>query len=422
MARTAINDNGTWRYEGFQTVDPTPPPTPGRETLKTIQGGHEQRWPSYANTLLKRPIYACKQCHPSPAGRAVWRSGVTTFINDWKADPWVPRLSILHGLLMDTETISQQLAGAYDAEYEWLADKIKNEVFDHPTKGIGRTHPITGNVIRGCDLFGWDIVHEMNIAKSPYSTIPDAAHPDASPLNTARMARHAIDVLRAQQPSFESSPVNRPLIIWCPAQSASADSAIDSYLGDDYVDVIAMDVYAGGVNTNIGPWDSTAQHNASWQRTLSGYTLSLNGFFTPFADAVQSNAIVARCNSSAHPGEADLNGGRHEAKPMGFIEFGMIAVDRQPAGGDGVIDGGTGDNTVTMTGFLDYVQQQCALPLKGYQATVGFRVAFMNYFDINVKAARTSHRLTPETDPTKYIYDFTDAKNIFVSRVAGIGP
>lgn len=397
---------------------------PGRENIRTVQGSTAQRWPDQTNSIVGSPCYASKQWHPPPTGRTVWRSSITGMINEWKNEPWVPRQTFLHALLMNTETLPQLIAGAYDAEFQWLADQIYNEIFQHPTKGIGKTHPITGRTIRGIDLVGWDINHEMNIKMTPYTSRTDTTKPGASPANLANATRHAIDVMRARQPSF-AHPTNRPMIIWCPAQSAGEGSvgyasAVDSYPGDDYVDCIAMDVYAGGgTGSTPSEIDSTANHNRSWQKVAFDYNLSLFNYFQPVVDAVSSNTHVQRMNASSHPGKAYLHGGRTTPKPWAFVEYGLVSTDKD---GNNVIDGGTGDNVVFAENILDYIADDITLSTAGYQATCGFRCAFTNYFDINVKDDRTAHRITDEPDATKWAYPsrsnpYPNAGAIFFTRL-----
>jgi hypothetical protein len=398
-------------------------PTFGQATIKSIQGSFEQRWGDGANdyqAFLGREPFALKQCHPARTGRGAWQSSITTFINEWRANDMdtVPRLGFLSTLLMNNETATLGLTGAYDAQYQWLADQIKTRIFDFK---VGTVHPITGKVIRGIDLCGLDWMHEMNIGLSPWNVIGGGGRADGTPANIAALARRMVDVMRARQPTF-NTPTQRPLMIFNPtiaSTDTNADKVIDSYPGDNYVDVIACDVYAGGISLAVGPWDSPAQHQASVNRILTGWRLSLNGWFRPFADAVASNFAVARCNSTAHLGQAFNHGGRLVAKPMGFIEYGCIAEDKDPAGGDGVIDGGTGDNDLFIVTMADWMQAELQKPLAGYQTTLGQRIAFANYFDINELTDRTSHRLSPETNPDKYAYNFVEAKQAFLNRFGG---
>jgi hypothetical protein len=388
----------------------------GTNTLTSIQGILEQRYPSQSDDLLGgRAVTSCLQCHPAQTGRGAWQSSISDFITDWLTDPWLPRISFLATLILDTETHTQCLAGAYDTQYQWLADQIKNRIFPK----IGTAHPVTGKILRGIDLCQLDWVHEANIAGTNATCLAPAARPDGTPANLAKCARRMVNVMRAKQPSFTGA-TSRPVMCWCPAQSGDGSAAtamIQSWPGDNYVDLIAMDVYAGGfTNPNGGSFDNILHHQQSWARTLTGFTLSLNGFMAPFCAATASNFAVQACNAANHQGLAPQFGGRLVAKPMGFIEVGCIAIDRTPTGGDGVIDGGTGDNALFINNFADWLDAELQKPLTGDQVTHKERVQFMNYFDINVKPNRTSHRLSDDNSTDRFVYHFPNAAAAYANR------
>jgi hypothetical protein len=251
---------------------------------------------------------------------ARWQRSITAVVEDYVDDRWPfePRLVLSVPMLVrepldasDPTTLAAGAAGRYDAYWEWLGRFLA----DTYGRSLG-------------DRFVMRLGHESNIRFYQWSAHPDSHSGETAPADFAAYWRRIHGIVDPIAASAGADVVWD----WNVATAGDAATAVRSYPGDEYVDVVSVDFY-----------DRTGDPDD----VLTRLPLSLDGWLVPFADA--------------------------HGKPIAIDEWGVFARDGR----------GGGDNPE----FVEAVHAWIDAQLRAG------RLLWHHQFDKDDEGADTYHRL-----------------------------